>query len=134
MAILISNNPYLLGRAIGSGTRPRLTRGLLGIAAMAPTRSGDDGKAHRSLGMRQWTAAEFEMRAAQHVPAGVDGEALVLEPPVRFQIRPGALRVRIAPGHPGVSPSADQPESPWGLAQALMHLALHGTPPEEDSG
>jgi hypothetical protein len=32
--LLISNNRYRLGRAIGSGTRPRLDRGVLGIAAV----------------------------------------------------------------------------------------------------
>jgi hypothetical protein len=35
VALLISNNPYRLGRAIGSGTRPHLNRGLLGVAAFA---------------------------------------------------------------------------------------------------
>jgi len=30
----------------------------------------------------------------------------VLDPPLRFRIRPGVLRVRIARKHPGASPSA----------------------------
>jgi hypothetical protein len=131
VAILVSNNPYRLGRAIGSGTRPRLDRGLLGIAALAPTRAARDGAVRRRLRMHQHTASAFEMHAAQSVPAGVDGEAVQLDPPLRFRIRSGALRVRIAPGHPGVSPSALEPAKPWGLLRALAHVALRGAPPEQ---
>jgi hypothetical protein len=40
------------------------------------------------------------------VHAGRDGEAVTLVPPLRFVIRPLALRVRIAARHPGASPSA----------------------------
>jgi diacylglycerol kinase family enzyme len=130
IAVLVSNNPYRLGRAVGSGTRPRLSGGLLGIAALAPSRAGGDGAARRRLGMRQWTALEFEIFAPERVPAGVDGEALQLDPPLRFRIRSGALRVRIPPGHPGASPSAAEPEKPWGLLGALVHVAFRGATPE----
>ena len=44
-------------------------------------------------------------------PPGIDGEAVRLDPPLRFGIRPGVLRVRIAPAHPGASPSAQLPDS-----------------------
>ena len=37
--------------------------------------------------------------------AGVDGEALAYEPPLQFEIKPGALRVRVARHAPGVSPA-----------------------------
>jgi diacylglycerol kinase family enzyme len=48
VAILVSNNSYRLGRALGSGTRPRLDRGLLASpcsrrwlgAQMAPRAAG----------------------------------------------------------------------------------------------
>ena len=130
-AVLVSNNPYRLGRAIGSGTRPRLDRGLLGIAALAPTRAARDGAARHTLGMQQWTAPTLEMHAEERVPAGIDGEAIYLDPPLHFRIRPGALRVRIAPGHPGASPSALVPDKPWGLLQALAQVAVHGAPPAQ---
>jgi hypothetical protein len=45
------------------------------------------------------------------VPIGVDGEALQIEGPLRFRALPGALRVRIAPQHPGASPSASEPSN-----------------------
>ena len=52
--------------------------------------------------------------------AGIDGEAAKLEPPLRFHIRPGVLRVRIARRHPGASPSATLPE---GLGESVRGLA-----------
>jgi hypothetical protein len=52
----------------------------------------------------------FQVDSAQPVPLGIDGEAVVLDPPIRFRIRPGVLRVRIAPQHPGASPWAMQPD------------------------
>ena len=43
--VLVSNNRYRLGRAIGSGTRPRIDDGLLGITAVAePTGRGERGR------------------------------------------------------------------------------------------
>jgi diacylglycerol kinase family enzyme len=126
-AILVSNNPYRLGRALGSGTRPRLDRGLLGIAALAPTRTASDGASRRTLRTQQWTASTFVIDADQPVPAGIDGEAIPLDPPLMFRTRVGALRVRLAPGHPGASPSAVQPERPWALPQALARIAIRGT-------
>jgi diacylglycerol kinase family enzyme len=134
VAILVSNNPYRLGRAIGSGTRPRLDRGLLGITVLAPTTPGAN-RTHRSrLAMRQWTTPAFQVEADGPVAAGVDGEATVLESPLRFTIRPGALRVRVAPGHPGASPSALEPEKPWQLIQALARFVLTGGPVDLSQG
>jgi hypothetical protein len=56
----------------------------------------------------------------------VDGEALVFDPPVRFATRPQALRVRIAPQHPGASPSAVMPDRPGQMLGALATLAFRG--------
>jgi hypothetical protein len=128
VAILVSNNAYRLGRALGSGTRPRLDRGVLGVTVLAPTKSGADGSARRRLGMEQWITPTFEIAAGSQVAAGIDGEATHLDPPLRFQIRPGALRVRIAPHHPGASPSALLPDKPWHAIRALTGLLIHGAP------
>ena len=67
---------------------------------------------------REWTAPAFEVDADHPVPAGIDGEAVTLEPPLRFRIRPGVLRVRIARQHPGASPSALLPEGSRARAPA----------------
>ena len=118
-AVLVSNNRYRLGKAVGSGTRPRIDDGLLGITvASAPTGKGQGRLAQRPW--REWSAREFEVGADHPVPAGIDGEAVFLDPPLRFRIRPGALRVRIARQHPGASPSAAVPETVW---EGLLELA-----------
>ena len=119
---MVSNDPYRLGRALGSGTRPRLDAGVLGI-----TVAGEDaaGGAHKRV--EEWTAPSFEVRSDGPVAAGIDGEALKLDPPLQFRTRPQALRVRIAPQHPGASPSAAMPDGPWEAVRAILRIAIHGS-------
>ena len=98
--VLVSNNPYALDRPLAQGTRPALDTGQLGIVVLdvpgdSPLPPG-----------RAWSAPRMEVSAPASVHAGVDGEAVDLSPPLRFAIRPGALRVRISSRHPGASPSA----------------------------
>lgn len=122
-AILVSNNRYRLGRAVGSGTRPRIDDGLLGVTvAGAATGRGSGGHLPQRP-WREWTAPVFEVDADHPVSAGVDGEAVRLDPPLRFRIRPGVLRVRIARQHPGASPSAMMPETLREAARALVRVA-----------
>jgi diacylglycerol kinase family enzyme len=130
VAILVSNNAYRLGHALGSGTRPRLDASELGVAVLAPITAGRDGKVTRKLAMQQWTCPTFEISAESAVAAGIDGEAAHLDPPLRFRIRAGALRVRIAPQHPGASPSALEPDRPWQTLEALAGFVVRGGPPE----
>ena len=124
VAILVSNNRYRLGHAVGSGTRPRIDDGLLGITvAGAPAGRGDRGRLPQRP-WREWSAPDFEVDSDHPVPAGVDGEALKLEPPLLFRIRPGVLTVRIARQHPGASPSAMAPEGALDGARMLLRLAM----------
>ena len=125
--LLVSNNRYRLGAMPGSGTRPRIDEGELGIAVVE---SRPESRWRRLLPRRlwrQWTAAAFEVRSGKPVPAGVDGEATVLTAPLRFRSRPAVLRVRIAPGHPGASPSATRPDSIWQGLRALVSIAAGRT-------
>ena len=127
--LLVSNNRYRLGAMPGSGTRPRIDEGELGIAVV---KSRPDSRWRRLLPRRpwrQWSAPDFEVRSGKPVPAGIDGEATVLTAPLRFRTRPAVLRVRIAPGHPGASPSASRPESLWGGLRALVSIAAGRTVP-----
>ena len=117
MAVLVSNNRYRLGRAVGSGTRPRIDDGLLGITVLGAPPEAGHRRAQRPW--REWSAPTFEVEADRPLPAGIDGEALVLDAPLRFRIRPGVLQVRIAHQHPGSSPSATAPE---GLRDGLAEL------------
>ena len=120
--ILVSNNPYRLGRAVGSGTRPRIDTGQLGVAVVR-ARGEDGAPGTASSLLRQWSTPVFQVDSAHPVPLGIDGEAVVLEPPIRFRIRPGVLRVRIAPQHPGASPSAMQPDRAGDGLRVLAAIA-----------
>jgi hypothetical protein len=47
----------------------------------------------------------------------------MLEAPLRFAIRPGVLRVRIARTHPGASPSTRIPDSMLGTLREALAIA-----------
>jgi diacylglycerol kinase family enzyme len=119
IVIQVSNNPYRLGKLVGGGTRPRLDGGRLGVVVLQEAPGGQ-------LSWREWQAESFEVDADVPVPAGVDGEALVLPPPLRFCIRPGALRVRLAPQHPGASPSARLPPNFFVAVGGLLRIVRTG--------
>jgi diacylglycerol kinase family enzyme len=123
-AVLVSNNRYRLGRSIGSGTRPRIDDGLLGVTvAASPTGKGRTGGAPQRP-WREWSAPQFKVAADRSVPAGIDGEAASLDSPLRFKILPGVLRVRIAEQHPGASPSASVPKGTLEGVRALYRIVL----------
>jgi diacylglycerol kinase family enzyme len=122
--VLVSNNPYLLGPTLGSGTRPRLDTGSLGVVDFHPPIAGEKSAAAR---WRELSTAELEVECAEtRLPVGIDGESVTLEPPLRFRVRPRALRARIARHHPGASPSANVPRGPVKLALALLRIAARG--------
>jgi len=101
--VLVSNNPYALERPLPRGTRPALDSGQLGIVIIDPPGSGPPPPG------RCWHAPRLEVSAREPVHAGVDGEPADLVPPLRFTIRPAALRVRISRRHPGSSPATRVP-------------------------
>ena len=113
--IHVSNNPYALHTFVGAGSRPRLNGGVLGIATLRIDRAADvptllalvkAGRVQSFRGFREWTATSFRVDADEPVAAGVDGEAMTLQPPLLFETRPAALRVRIPHHAPGSSPAA----------------------------
>ena len=140
--VLVSNDPYRLGRVLGSGTRPRLDAGVLGI-----TVAGEDaaGGAHKPV--EEWSAPSFEVRSDGPVAAGIDGEAAKLDPPLRF--RPdhrlsvcGSLRSILAPRHrprcrrvrgtryaPSSASRSTAPPT-WAAAQALIESRLRSRVPQ----
>jgi diacylglycerol kinase family enzyme len=127
-AILVSNNRYRLGRAVGSGTRPRIDDGLLGITVFGGLLGGGAEGGGPQRPWREWSAPAFEVHGDRRVAAGIDGESTSLEPPLRFRIHPAVLRVRIARAHPGASPSALQPDGAWEGIKALAGLAAGHDP------
>jgi diacylglycerol kinase family enzyme len=112
--VLVSNNPYRLASLAGAGTRERIDTGRLGVLA-ARVRTAADvskfvalelvGQVSRFPGLLSWSTEEFEVSSDGPVEVGLDGEALVLDPPLRFASLPGALRVRLPRGV-GLPPAA----------------------------
>jgi diacylglycerol kinase family enzyme len=102
--ILVSNDPYRLDTIGGMGTRQRLDLGVLGIivariadAAQASRFMALEaaGQVRRFPGWQEWATKRFEVSSGAPVEIGIDGEALLLEPPLVFESLPGALRVRL---------------------------------------
>jgi diacylglycerol kinase family enzyme len=86
--VLVSNNPYSFEPPHAPRMRPALDSGRLGVLVLDPPHQGPSA-AHT------WTATRLELTASAPVHAGIDGEAVDLTPPLRFAIRPHALRVRL---------------------------------------
>jgi diacylglycerol kinase family enzyme len=120
--IMVANNRYELGHPEGFGSRRRIDAGTLGIVAarlQSPADTARVDRMHasgstRPRGWVEWTDTTFEIRSA---------EPAVLDPPIRFQILPTALRMRIPPHAPGYSPAAAVPTPGWATLTALWQTA-----------
>jgi len=113
--ILVSNDPYQLDHIGGRGTRERLDGGVLGIVAARIGDAADArqfaaleaaGQVRRFPGWHEWSAPRFEVSSGSPVEIGVDGEALLMDPPLVFESRPRALRVRLPRHAVRASPAA----------------------------
>jgi diacylglycerol kinase family enzyme len=107
--IMISNNPYVLGASVDVSQRRRLDSGQLGVFAVSAKTGAQAaqvftlalaGRAAASEHAHQFTCDEFEVRSRSGtIYAGVDGEALELASPLRFQIHPHGLRMFVPEGN-----------------------------------
>jgi diacylglycerol kinase family enzyme len=110
-ALLVSNDPYEMGDVAGLGRRARLDTGTLGVVAVRVNSAWQAaGLARRGhgTGLTVLTADEVIVDAdTPQIPAGIDGETVMVPAPVRCTIRPQALRVVVPRERPGVpSPKA----------------------------
>ncbi|ACU75439.1 diacylglycerol kinase catalytic region [Catenulispora acidiphila DSM 44928] len=108
-ALLVSSNPYDTGW-YGSGRRPRLDTGELGVIGLTVRTAAQAADlallGEQSRTLTAMTAQEVVVTAdTETIGVGVDGEALTLAVPVRCRIVPGALRVRVPRERPGVAPA-----------------------------
>ncbi len=122
----VSNNPYLL-EVRGAGGRPSLRTGELGIvtAELGSPAAVTDMFARAAVGLlssasgfNSWTATSFEVDSDGPIAAGVDGEAVELNPPAMFTIEPQVLQVRIPTSAIGRSPAAFVPQ----VRQSVVEL------------
>jgi diacylglycerol kinase family enzyme len=125
--VLVSNNPYVVDRLAGMGSRPQMDTGQLGIIAVeiAGARQASElialetlGQLRRFGGWRQWSAPRFEVVSGSPIAAGIDGEAVVMDSPLEFRIAPAALRVSMPRAASGLSPAARAP----GFAESASEL------------
>jgi diacylglycerol kinase family enzyme len=130
--VLVSNDKYELGSGEGFGSRRRMDTGSLGIVAATFRSSGEiarlveaaaAGRTWRPPGWVEWADASFRLQSTRPVEIGIDGEALLLDPPIEFRTMPGALRVRIPLHAPGYSPAAAAPPKGWAAVTALLQTA-----------
>jgi diacylglycerol kinase family enzyme len=112
--LLVSNNAY--GRLPATlASRPSLETGHLGVVAVVLPEDRTFSRAFTATAAagreglvpyHSWEASSFEVDSGGPIDVGIDGEALRMEPPLRFTISPRALRVRIPTHASGLSPAA----------------------------
>lgn len=129
-AVLVSNNPYETSDVAGLGRRERLDGGVLGVLAVTVRGPADAARLVRGTRAQPLTraaAGEAVVEADTPViPAGVDGEAVVLPTPVRCHIQPGALRVRVPRHRPARRP---RPRVDWRRLRQLAFSTGRGRRP-----
>ena len=101
--VLVSNNPYRVPHPGATGNRGGLDAGLLGVIAVrvaSPTElhtllsTESTGAIPTFPGWLDFTTPTFTIDADAPVDIALDGELFVLDPPLRFESLPSALRIR----------------------------------------
>jgi diacylglycerol kinase family enzyme len=127
-AVLVSNNQYGMGDIAGLGRRARLDRGTLGMFAVTVQSAAQAAgllRGTQSRGVTRLAGREVVVDAdVPQIPVGVDGEALLLDAPVRCVVQPAALRVRVPRDRPGVPDP--KPIMDWNRLRQLA-LTVAGT-------
>jgi diacylglycerol kinase family enzyme len=128
VAVVVSNNPYEFARWDRFGQRHRLDTGTLQVSVLD---AGTLEELERLLAgtllgavefrpaLRHWTSERLEAGVpGEVVRAGIDGEPIALEAPLRFSVDPGALRVLVPEGSPA-SRQVPPLEAGWHAARTL---------------
>jgi diacylglycerol kinase family enzyme len=124
LVLLVANNKYQLQHASELGARDRLDEGVLQVSALR-ARTGAAlatvvakatiSRTGRGAAWAQWETAALRVDSKlPDLPAGVDGETVVLSTPLEFRILPRALRVLI--------PDTLQPPAPRARPLSLSAL------------
>jgi diacylglycerol kinase family enzyme len=108
--VLVSNNPYRPPRPGLPGNRLGVDRGVLGVIAVrivSPDQlvsliaAETTGEVPQRPGWLDFAPEIFNVDASAPIDVALDGEAVLLDPPLRFESVPSALRLRVSPprGH-----------------------------------
>jgi diacylglycerol kinase family enzyme len=125
----VSNNPYVVGTEFGR--RARLDTGELGIMTVDPKRVADlvgitvlaaTGQAQKASALWVWSSPAFDVSSGQGtLDAGLDGETVSLETPLRFGLVPAGLRVLVPTG---TRIGLDEQKGSRGTVGNLLSVAL----------
>jgi diacylglycerol kinase family enzyme len=128
VAVVVSNNPYELAPLSALGQRHRLDTGTLQVSVLDVSTLDELerllagtllGAIEFRPGLRHWMSERLEMGVpGATMRAGVDGEPITFEAPLRFSVDPGALRVLVPEGLPA-SRQAPPLEAGWHAARTL---------------
>jgi diacylglycerol kinase family enzyme len=128
LAVVVSNNPYEFARWARPGQRHRLDTRMLQVSVLDASTLDELERllAGTLLGVMEfrpalhhWTSERLEMGVpGERVRAGVDGEPITFEAPLRFSVDPGALRV-LVPEELPASRQAPPLEASWHAARRL---------------
>ena len=139
LAMVVSNNPYEFARWDRLGQRHSLDTGTLQVSVLDASTLDEleqllagtlPGTIKIRPALRHWTSERLDMDVlGERVQAGVDGEPMTFEAPLRFWVDPGALRVLVPEGL--VADRADRQVPPleagWHAARTL-HRWLRPAP------
>jgi diacylglycerol kinase family enzyme/uncharacterized membrane protein HdeD (DUF308 family) len=124
LVLLVANNSYQLQRASELGARDRLDEGVLQVSALRARTGAALARVVAKATVRrpatgaawaQWETAALRVDSKlPDLPAGVDGETVVLATPLEFRILPRALRV-LVPDTPRPPAPRPRPLSPSAL-------------------
>ena len=124
-ALLVSNNPYGTGDIAGLGRRARLDRGSLGVVGVTVANARQAVgllRRRQATGLSVLTTKQIEITAdAPQIPVGVDGESIMMSPPVSCVVSPRALRVWVPRDRPGVP--APKPPKDWARLRYLAGIS-----------
>ena len=107
--LLVSNNPYRMPRPGVQGTRRGIDEAVLGVIALRVVSPNEilsviaaetTGAVPPRPGRLDFTTPAFTVEGGGPVDVALDGEVCVLDPPLRFESLPAALRLRVLPPKP----------------------------------
>jgi diacylglycerol kinase family enzyme len=133
VAVVVSNNPYEFARLDSLGQRHRLDTGTLQVSVLDASTLDELerlltgtllGTIEFRPTLRHWTSERLETGVlGEVVRAGVDGEPITFEAPLRFSVDPGALRVLVPEGSLA-SRQVPPLEAGWHAARTLSRWLL----------
>jgi diacylglycerol kinase family enzyme len=107
LVVLVANNDYDMTSMADLGERSGLEEGLLHAyvieavdrrALLAMLARAVAGKVETAEGWVEWPSAGFRIEtSSRRLHAATDGDPVILEPPLEFEIRPRGLRVLVPP-------------------------------------